>query len=111
MSVTTTQTTSSKSAKASKDVEARLAELEALLAAKDAEIETLRRRPGVRRAFSKRNLWAVVIVDPKATIEQLNELAQRNGVEYKVGALKEARRQALDFIELAQQAGRWQDKS
>jgi hypothetical protein len=88
-------------------MEARLAELEALIKAKDAEIEVLRRRPGVRRAFSKRNLWAVVLVDPNCTIDQLNELAQKNGVEYKPSALKEAQRQALDFIELARQAKRW----
>ena len=96
------------SSKASKNtMEARLAELEALLKAKDLEIESLRTRPGYRKPFSQRNLHAAVIANPSTTIEQLDEFAKENGITYKHNVLKMARRHALDFIELAKQAGRW----
>ena len=102
------QTLTLASSKASKpNMEARLAELEALVKAKDAESESLRSRPGHRKAFSQRNLHAAMIANPQTTIEQLDELAKEHGITYKAGVLKMARRHALDFIELAKQAGRW----
>lgn len=94
------------------DLHAQLDELRKQVAAKDAEIESLRKRPSVPRAFSKRNLHAAVIANPATTIEHLDELARANGMTYKPNVVKSVRRHALDFIELAKQAGRWvEDKS
>jgi len=67
------QTLTLASSKASKNsMEARLAELEALLKAKDAEIESLRSRPGHRKAFSQRNLHAAVIANPRVVMPSIS---------------------------------------